>query len=191
MGLGIPSITSAIQGSPLSISKSLPEQMGEVIDSPTEEFPGAPFDAPLPDAPGVTVPSMPQTPDLLPLPDDGLMKPPTSITSAVTQAAMAAASEDGPVDPYALTDRPDKHKAAYERVEGLAGLAPAPIQDATGSLPVRRQAPDATDLYSRLMELVEGGQLDYPFDMPKLKGACFVVPLSVPLMPHSRYSANA
>lgn len=65
IGLGIPSITDALPGSPLPIPDSLPlQQVGEVIDSPGEELPGTPFDALLPDAPDVTVPSVPQTPDL-------------------------------------------------------------------------------------------------------------------------------
>jgi hypothetical protein len=207
MGLGIPSIADAVPGSPLSITDSLPlEQVGEVIDSPTEELPGAPLDTVLSGAPKAAVPSVPQIPDLpvkpavpdtssLPLPDDELMQllaDKDSIVSAMTQEAMTAASEGEPVDPHALIDRLDQLKAANERIEGLVGLAPAPIQGATGALPVRREAPDAISLLSRLKAMVESGQLDHLFDVAKHRGTCFAIPLAlVLLIPHSSYSANA
>jgi len=183
MGLGIPSIVDGVPRSPLPISDSLPlKQVSEVIDSPTEELPGAPLDAPLSEAPNV-----PQTPDLpvkppvpdtnsLPLPDDELMKllaDDDSIVSALTQEALAAASEGEPVDPLALINRLDQLRAANERIESLAGLAPTPIQGVTGALPVRRQAPDSISLLSRLKELVESGQIDH------LLGTCLAIP------PHS------
>lgn len=239
MGLGIPSITDAIPGSPLSIvpisvPDSLPlKEVGEVVDSPTEELQGAPFDALLPDTPDVTLPSVPQIPDLpvkpavpdtsplrlpvkpslpdtsslplpvrlsvpdtssLPLPDDELMKLLTdkdNIVSAMTQAAMSAASEGEAVDPQLLIERLDTLKAANERIESLVGLAPSPIQDAASGLPVRRQAPDTISLLSRLQELVESGQLDHLFDAPTQIGTYFALPpFLAALTSHSRYSAN-
>jgi len=184
MGLGIPSITNAVPGTPLPLPDYLPvEQVGEVIDSPTEELPSAPFDELLPNAPGVTAPSVPQTPDLpvkppvpdtssLPLPDDDLMKllaDEDNIVSAMTQEAMAATSEGAPVDPYVLIDRLEQFKAANERIENSFGFVSAPIQGATGALPVRRQAPALVDLFSTLKALVESGQLDH-------MSTCFTIP---------------
>ena len=184
MGLGIPSIIGAAPSPPLPISDTLPlKQVGEVVDSPTEELPGAPLDAVLSAAPNV-----PQTPDppvnppvnppvpdtsSLPLPDDEMMKllaDEDSIVSVLTQEALAAASEGDPVDPYALITRLDQLKAANERIENLAGLAPTPIQNAIGALPVRRQAPDPISLLSRLKELVESGQLDHLLGVPNPSG---------------------
>ena len=193
MGLGIASIVDNIPGFPSPISGALPlEQVGEVIDSPTEELPGAPLDALLTEAPNV-----PETPDLpvkppvpdtssLPLPDDELMQllgDKDNIVSALTQDALAAASEGDPVDPYALITRLDQLKAANERIEALAGLAPTPIQDAAHTLPVRRQAPDTTSLLSKLTEMAESGQLDR---LLKPSGACFAVP-SLSLVTHNPF----
>jgi hypothetical protein len=169
MGLGIPSILDTVPRSPLPISPL--EQVGEVVDSPTEELPGAPFDALLSEAPNV-----PQTPDLpvinsLPPADDQLIQllaDKDNLVSAMTQETLEAASEGEPVDPYALINRLDKLKAANERIDALFGLTPTPIQDATGALPVRRQVPDPNSPLSRLKE--------HLLDVPKPSGTCFAIP---------------
>ena len=195
MGLGIGSIIDTVSGSPLPISDTLPlNQVGEVIDSPTEELPDAPLDGILSEAPNVPktpdLPVKPPVPDTssLPLPDDELMQllgDKNSIVSALTQEALAASSGDDPIDPYALTARLDQLKAANERIDSLAGLAPTPVQGAIGTLPVRRQAPDATSMLLRLKEMVQSGQLDH---LLMAGGACFAVPYpslchSYPVLP--------
>ncbi len=183
MGLGIAStVIDTIPGAPVPISNTLPlTQVGEVIDSPTEELS---LDALLSEAPNVpktpVLPVKPPVPDTssLPLPGDVLMKllaDKDSIVSALTKEALAAASEGDPVDPQALIARLGQLKADNERIESLAGLAPAPVQDATGALPVRRQAPDPTILLSELKELVETGQLDHLLGVEKPGGARFTV----------------
>jgi len=155
MGLGLPSIADAVPVSALSIADSSPlKQVADVVSSPTEEVTGAQLDAMLPKAPNVAAPSMPQTPvnplmpdtSSLPLPDDELMKllaDKDNVVSAMTQEAMASASEGEPVDPHVLIKRLDQLKAANDRIESMAGLTPDPIS-----------------LLSKLEPLVESGQLD-------------------------------
>ena len=183
MGLGIASIIDTVPGSPSPISGTLPlKQVGEVMDSPTEELPGAPLDALLSEAPIVPktpdLPVKPPVPDTssLPLPDEELMQllgDKNSIVSAMTQEAFAASSGDDPIDPYVLTARLDQLKADNERIDTLFGLAPAPAQGAISTLPVRRQAPDTANLLAKLQEMAESGQLDH---LIMTGGACFAVP---------------
>lgn len=186
MGLGIAStVVGTDPGFPVPISDTLPlNQVGEVMDSPTEELPGAPLDALLSGAPNV--PKIPDLPVKPPVPDTGslpisgdvlmkLLADKDSVVSALTKEALAAASQDDPVDPHALIARLVQVKAANERTESLVGSTPAPVQGAAGALPVRRQVPDPTTLLSTLKEMVESGQFDHELGVEKPSGARFTI----------------
>ena len=203
MGLGIAStVVNTAPEFPVPISDTLPlKQVGEVMDSPTEELPGAPLDALLSEAPNVpkipVLPVKPPVPDTssLPLPGDVLMKllaDKDSVVSALTKEALAAASQDDPIDPHALIARLVQVRAANERTEGLVGLAPAPVQGATGALPVRRQVPDPSTPLLKLKELFESGQLDHLLDLEKPGNAPLLSLLFlVSLIPRSSHTTSA